>query len=93
MDYFRTLVSGDKKREIRNNVNLDLTYITPRLIAMAYPATGIESTYRNPINSVAHFLNTKHSHHYLLVNLSGREYDYSKFNFQVSNMLIKGNRI
>lgn len=93
MDYFRTLVSGNKKREKGENINLDLTYITPRLIAMAYPASGIESTYRNPINSVAHFLNTRHNDHYLLVNLSGRQYDYSKFNFQVSFKLIKGDRI
>ena len=50
MDYFREIVSGPKNRLINNNYNLDLTYITPRIIAMAFPASGFESFYRNPIS-------------------------------------------
>lgn len=49
MDYLRKMVSGKKKRFIENGYNLDLTYITERIIAMAFPAQGFESIYRNPI--------------------------------------------
>ena len=66
------MVSGKKKRFIKEDYNLDLTYITPRIIAMAYPASGIESIYRNPIDEVVRFLKNKHEHHYLIVNLSNR---------------------
>ena len=52
MNYIRTLVSGKKKRFIDRKFNLDLSYITPRIIAMAYPASGLEVVYRNDIESV-----------------------------------------
>jgi hypothetical protein len=32
--------------------NLDLTYITERIIGMSFPASGFESIYRNNIKSV-----------------------------------------
>jgi len=41
MDLIREIVSGPKNRYKLNGYNLDLTYITPRVIAMAYPATGV----------------------------------------------------
>ena len=49
MNYIRGIISGKKNRLIDDKYNLDLTYITPRIIAMAYPASGVESLYRNPI--------------------------------------------
>ena len=49
----REKVSGRKSRFKENGFNLDLTYVCPRIVAMAYPASGIESTYRNNINDVA----------------------------------------
>jgi phosphatidylinositol-3,4,5-trisphosphate 3-phosphatase/dual-specificity protein phosphatase PTEN len=52
MNYIRTLVSGKKKRFVDRKFNLDLSYITPRIIAMAYPGSGIETVYRNDIDSV-----------------------------------------
>ncbi len=52
MNYIRTLVSGKKKRFVDRKFNLDLSYITPRIIAMAYPASGIETVYRNDIDAV-----------------------------------------
>jgi hypothetical protein len=39
-DWLRKLVSGPKNRMISEKYDLDLTYITPNIIAMAYPATG-----------------------------------------------------
>jgi hypothetical protein len=36
----RKIVAGPKNRTNWNGVDLDLTYITQRIIAMAYPASG-----------------------------------------------------
>ena len=80
MNYIRTIVSGKKKRYIDDTFNLDLTYITPRIIAMAFPGSGITSLYRNKLSDVADFLNKKHSNNYLVINLSGYEYNIEKFN-------------
>ena len=54
----RKMVSGKKARYEDQNYNLDLTYITPRIVAMSYPADGlISATYRNELAEVARFLN------------------------------------
>ena len=53
MNYLRKLVSGKRRRFQNTNYDLDMTYITPRVIAMSFPASGtLESTYRNPISNV-----------------------------------------
>ena len=80
MNIIRTIVSGEKKRYIDENFNLDLSYVTPRIIAMAFPGTGITSIYRNKLNDVADFLNQKHPNNYLILNLSGYKYEIEKFN-------------
>ncbi|KAL6068005.1 Tensin-3 [Balamuthia mandrillaris] len=79
----RATVSQDRIRFADKQHNLDLTYITSNIIAMAYPASGIEATYRNDVDDVAQMLNTYHGKHFMIWNLSGRRYDYSKFNHQV----------
>ena len=54
MDYIRTVVSGKKNRFCEGGYNLDLTYVTSRIVAMAFPAEGIEGMYRNPIDQVTY---------------------------------------
>jgi predicted ATPase len=83
MDYIRKLASGHRNRYKTDGYNLDITYITPRIIAMSYPASGMEKMYRNPIKSVAKFLKEKHGDNYLVFNFSDRKYDYSKFDNRV----------
>ena len=60
MNYFREKVSGNKKRYVDKEFDLDLSYITPRLIAMAIPGEGMKKLYRNNINDVKSFLEKKH---------------------------------
>jgi len=50
---------------------------------MAFPASGLEATYRNAIDDVASMLDHYHGTNFMIWNLSGRSYDYSKFNHQV----------
>lgn len=73
----RSRVSADKNRYLNGDFDLDLTYITDRIIAMSFPADGVESTYRNSIHEVSKMLKTKHRGHFLIFNLSERQYEYN----------------
>mgnify|MGYP002385116652 CR=1 FL=1 len=57
------------------------------LIAMAFPAEGMEATYRNHLEDVAGFLDSEHPNCYIVYNLSERSYDISKLNNQVIILL------
>ncbi len=83
LDFVRTLVSGDKVR-YQDQVgttfyDLDLTYITNRIIAMGIPGEGFSSYYRNHVETVARFFKEKHGGHFLVINLSEIPYDYKLF--------------
>lgn len=93
MDLLKTIVSGKKRRFIDRKYNLDLSYITPRIIAMAYPATGLESVYRNSITKVSNFLKERHRSNFFVFNLSGKKYDNSKFENRVIRQFTNGFRV
>ena len=50
---------------------------------MSFPASGVESAYRNKLNDVAELLESKHKDNYLIINVSDRSYDTSLFKNQV----------
>ena len=56
----RGVVSKKKNRFVEDGFNLDLTYITPRIIAMGFPSVGQEALYRNPLDMVQKFFNSRH---------------------------------
>jgi len=46
----RTTVSGKRNRTKKDGFDLDLTYITPRILAMSFPAADFfKKMYRNNI--------------------------------------------
>lgn len=57
----RRLVSKKKRRfqDKELSVDLDLTYITPRILAMGFPSRGKEGLYRNKMSDVKKFLDTR----------------------------------
>ena len=77
--FVRKVVAGPKNRTVWDGMDLDLTYITSRLIAMAFPASGFEKAYRNSIDDVSRYFKERHEGKYLILNLSMRNYDYEKF--------------
>jgi len=66
-----------------NKGELDVSYITSRLIVMSYPAEGVESAIKNHIDDVREFLETKHPGVYAVYNLSNRSYRTVKFQNRV----------
>lgn len=56
--------------------DLDISYITSRIIVMPYPSEGFESTYRvNHLEDVRLFLDTRHPNNkYSIYNLSRKPY-------------------
>jgi len=66
--------------------NLDLCYITSRVISMSVPSTGREAVYRNPIESVVKFFEQRHRDRYMLYDLClERSYDVDKFHGRVQH--------
>ncbi|KAK4294346.1 hypothetical protein Pmani_033019 [Petrolisthes manimaculis] len=63
--------------------DLDLSHITSRVLAMSYPAEGLESAYRNHVEDVKAVLDGRYPGHYIIYNLSGRQYHASKFSARV----------
>jgi len=55
MDWIRKIVSGHRRRFEDEQYNLDITYITKRVLAMSFPASGFEICYRNNISEVSIF--------------------------------------
>ncbi|CEF59581.1 Phosphatidylinositol 3,4,5-trisphosphate 3-phosphatase and dual-specificity protein phosphatase PTEN [Strongyloides ratti] len=80
----RKIVSQNRRRYICDDFNLDLTYITDRIIAMGYPAEHSEKFYRNSMEDTKNFLEQYHSKHYLVFNLRGQfRYDEKNFDNRV----------
>ncbi|XP_026169120.1 tensin-3 isoform X1 [Mastacembelus armatus] len=59
---------------------LDLTYITERVIAMSFPRGCSEEIYSHNLKDVTRMLKSKHADNYLIINLSERRQELSKMN-------------
>lgn len=63
--------------------DLDISYITSRLLVMSFPADGIEGTYKNNIDDVRVYMDSKHADGYIVMNISQRTYRSAKLNDRV----------
>jgi hypothetical protein len=81
----REAVSADRRRFKDAEFNLDLSYVTPRIIAMAIPSEGLQATYRNHMDDVDAFLRRDHGENFMIWNLSEFSYD-AKFSDKVIHL-------
>uniref|UniRef100_A0A4W3JAK9 DnaJ heat shock protein family (Hsp40) member C6 n=1 Tax=Callorhinchus milii TaxID=7868 RepID=A0A4W3JAK9_CALMI len=63
---------------------LDIAYITSRIIVMSYPADGVELSFKNHIDDVRAFLDSRHLDHYTIFNLSQKSYRSAKIHNRIS---------
>lgn len=78
----RRLISGPKARFVQDGVDLDLVYVTDRLILMAYPASGLATLWRNDRKVVRRFLDERHGGKWRVFNFCPRdenEYEGGEF--------------
>ena len=79
---FKRLVSKKKRRLQNEFFDLDMSYITERVIGMGFPSTGCETIYRNSLEETRNFLDKYHKE-YKIYNLcieKGRIYPKNNFN-------------
>mgnify|MGYP000110483026 CR=1 FL=1 len=79
-DAIRSKVSKNNVRFQDDGFDLDLSYITERIIATSYPSSAFEGVYRNRMKDVQRFLEKRHYDRFRVYNLCAeRAYDPSKF--------------
>nr|XP_058908071.1 tensin-1 isoform X5 [Kogia breviceps]XP_058908077.1 tensin-1 isoform X5 [Kogia breviceps]XP_058908078.1 tensin-1 isoform X5 [Kogia breviceps] len=66
-----------------DSCELDLVYVTERIIAVSFPSTANEENFRSNLREVAQMLKSKHGGNYLLFNLSERRPDITKLHAKV----------
>ena len=65
----KRLVSKQKRRFQDSDFDLDMSYITEKVIAMGYPSTGVEKMYRNSLSDVIKFFHVRHNDQVKIYNL------------------------
>ena len=65
----KRLVSKQKRRLQDEHFDLDMSYITKRVIAMGFPSVGCETVYRNALPDVLNFFHEKHNDRVKIYNL------------------------
>uniref|UniRef100_A0A8D3D8C2 Tensin-like n=1 Tax=Scophthalmus maximus TaxID=52904 RepID=A0A8D3D8C2_SCOMX len=68
---------------MEESYEVDLVYITERIISVSFPAGADEHSYTTNLKEVATMLRSKHGEHYLMLNLSDRRNDLSQLNHKV----------
>ncbi|XP_058479399.1 tensin-1 isoform X19 [Solea solea] len=75
--------SASLLQSLEESYELDLVYITERIISVSFPSSVDEQSYAANLQEVASMLRSKHGHNYLLFNLSEKRYDISQLNPKV----------
>ncbi|KAM7278206.1 hypothetical protein ACFE04_005340 [Oxalis oulophora] len=93
-NYIRSLVSKKRRRMLVNGYDLDMSYITDRVLAMSFPAERMRAMYRNPLWQVKSVLEMRHPGHYKIYNLCIEEqYDPSHFHGRVETFPFDDNHV
>ncbi|XP_070711996.1 tensin-1 [Pempheris klunzingeri] len=68
---------------MEESYEVDLVYITERIISVCFPDAAEERSYTTNLKEVASMLRSKHGDHYLVLNLSDWRSDLTKLNHKV----------
>ena len=68
-NFFKRLVSKQKRRFQDPDFDLDMSYITEKVIAMGFPSTGVEKMYRNSLSDIIKFFHMRHNDQVKVYNL------------------------
>ena len=68
-NFFKRLVSKQKRRFQDSDFDLDMSYITEKVIAMGFPSTGVETMYRNSLSDIIKFFHVRHNDQVKVYNL------------------------
>ena len=66
---FKRIVSKQKRRYQDSTFDLDMSYITEKVIAMGYPSTGMETLYRNSLADITKLFSVRHNNDVKVYNL------------------------
>ncbi|KAL3568030.1 hypothetical protein D5086_030681 [Populus alba] len=92
--YIRNWVSKHRRRMLVAGYDLDMSYITGRILAMSFPAERVRAMYRNPLWQVKSVLDMRHGEHYKIYNLCIEEaYDPSHFHGRVETYPFDDNHV
>ena len=92
--YLRNLVSKKRRRLITGGYDLDMSYISDKLLAMSFPAERMRAVYRNPLWQVKSVLDMRHPDHYKVYNLCIEEcYDPENFYGRVERFPFDDNHV
>ncbi|KAI3970855.1 hypothetical protein MKX01_024502 [Papaver californicum] len=92
--YIRHLVSKKRRRMLVGGYDLDMSYITDRILAMSFPSERMRAMYRNPLWQVKSVLDMRHAGHYKIYNLCVEEsYDPSHFHGRVEMFPFDDNHV
>ena len=84
-NFFKRLVSKQKRRFQDSDFDLDMSYITEKVIAMGFPSTGVETMYRNSLSDIIKFFHIRHNDNVKVYNLcleKDRIYNKNVFPYQ-----------
>ncbi|XP_077423164.1 tensin-1 isoform X2 [Vanacampus margaritifer] len=70
-------------QDMEESYEVDLVYITERIISFSFPSTAEERSYIAHLKEVAAMLRSKHGEHYLVLNLSELRNDLATLNPKV----------
>ena len=69
VEFLKSIVSKNRLRYKDGDFNLDLSYITKRVIAMGYPGEGFYSLYRNDKSDVLNYFQKYHDSKVKIYNM------------------------
>lgn len=75
----RSMVGCGRRRYQANGFDLDLSYVTTKVIAMGFPCSGISAAWRNPQSEVERFLSWAHEDFRIFNLCSEQSYQQNGF--------------